>query len=180
MGFNVDLVAARGITASDLLATMNLEYTGHTEEEPESPVVGASLPSGWYILYFNDRTPPKETDLASLAGGAEVMQLDVSEAVGHSDAKCWMNGLMTWRILYEGAQRLAVTGHTPDCFAEVEDRMRKKQASENDVDYVFNVPADVFAEITRFPYDGNPNGYPVASFDVLRRKKPHRKWWQLW
>lgn len=72
MGFNVELVAVRGITPNDVYTRLQLEATAHTESEPESPVVAASLASGWLILYFNDRTPPPEGELASLSIDADV------------------------------------------------------------------------------------------------------------
>jgi hypothetical protein len=183
MGFNVDLVAVRGLSPSDTHARLQLQATADTESDPESPVVAASLPSGWHILYFNDRAPPAETELASLSMDAEVLFLDICEMVTTSYAKCWENGNLKWRIAHDcqrGRDDLEVIGDVPSCFQPIADRLRQSQASDDDIDYIFNIPAEVFSNITGFPYDGNPNGYPVDTFVILRRLRPDRKWWQIW
>jgi len=186
MGFNVDLVAVRGLPATELHARLQLETTEDSETEPESPVVGATLPSGWEIVYFNDRSPPTEAELAALSDSAEVLFLDVCEMVSACTAKCWQNGKMTWSISHDsqrGTDHLEAEGDAPRCFPSIADRLRHCQEARGDadhIDYIFNVPADVFAQIAGFTYDGNPDGYPVDSFVIFRRQKSGRKWWQFW
>lgn len=181
MGFNVDLVAVRGLPEADLHARLQLEPTGNSESEPESAVVGAIMPAGWHIFYFNDRTPPTETELAALSNSAEVLFLDVCEMATASSAKCWQNGKMKWRITHDGDDHLEAEGDLPSCFQPISDRLHQCQASGGvDIDYLFNVPTDVFTEITGFNYDGNPDGYPVDSFVIFRRRESGRKWWQFW
>jgi len=151
MGFNVDLMAVRGLAVTDLHARLQLEPTGSSESEPESPLVGATLPSGWHLLYFNDRSPPTEAELAALSASAEVMFLDVCEMATVCTAKCWRNGKRMWRISHDsqhGIDHLEADGDLPECFPSVADRLRKCQTPNGDIDYIFNVPADVFAEIT--------------------------------
>jgi hypothetical protein len=186
MGFNVDLVAVRGLPATELHARLQLEPTANSESEPESPVVGASLPSGWEIVYFNDRSPPTEAELAVLSGSAEVVFLDVCEMATICTAKCWKSGKILWSISHDsqrGTDHLEAEGEKPGCFPSIADRLRQCQAANGDadrIDYIFNVPAEVFAAITGFSYDGNPDGFPVDSFVVFRREKPSRKWWHFW
>ena len=45
MGFNVEVVAVRGLSPIDIHARLQLESTVETEAEPESSVVAATLPS---------------------------------------------------------------------------------------------------------------------------------------
>lgn len=185
MGFNVDLVAVRGLPAIELHTQLQLETTENSETEPESPVTGATLPSGWEVVYYNDRSPPTEAELAALSNHAEVLFLEVCEMVSASRARYWQNGKMTWSISHDsqhGTDNLEAEGDVPVCFASIADRLRQCQTARGDVDhidYIFNVPADVFAEITGFTYDGNPDGYPVDSFVIFRREKPSRKWWSF-
>lgn len=68
----------------------------------------------------------------------------------------------------------------PTCFQPIADRLRQLQNTGDDVDYIFNVPAEVFADITGFAYDGNPSGYPVDTFVILCHTQPVRKWWRFW
>ena len=186
MGFNVDLVAVRGLPKTELHARLHLAATANSETEPESPVVGATLPTGWEIVYFNDRSPPTEADLAALSKSAEVLFLDVCEMATICTAKCWHNGTMIWSISHDsqrGTGHLEAKGDVPGCFPSIAGRLGECQAARGDadqIDYIFNVPADVFAELTGFTYDGNPDGYPVDSFVIFRREKPSRKWWQFW
>lgn len=181
MGFNVDLVAIRGLPATDLHARLKLEPTRNFETEPESAVVGAIMSTGWHIFYFNDRSPPTEAQLAALSTSAEVLFLDVCEAVMVSTAKCWQNGKIRWCILHDGGDHLQAEGDLPDCFQSISDRLHRCQAFEHDdIDYLFNIPPDVFVEVTGFNYDGNPDGYPVESFVIFGRRNSGRKWWQFW
>ena len=57
MGFNAGTIAIGGKPIQEVHGDLGLRETEVGEEDPESPVVGAMLPSGWYQVYFNDLGP---------------------------------------------------------------------------------------------------------------------------
>ncbi len=54
MGFRVALIAVRGIDADTLYERYGVQRTGQREEIAESPVCGATVSTGWELLYLND------------------------------------------------------------------------------------------------------------------------------
>ena len=182
MGFKIDLVAVRGLPPQDVHTQLHLFTNGATETEPESDVVAAELPTAWYLLYFNDRSPPDEEKLLALSANAEVLFLSVSETVMTSCAKYWQNGESHWTIDHDcdvDAEHLHTTGTLPDCFNSIAQRLNSLQRENDDADYIFDIPVDVFSHITGFRYDGDFDGY-INSFTVLNRLQLNRKWWKLW
>jgi hypothetical protein len=179
MGFNISMAAVRGRAVDEIHAALRLCSTNETESEPESPVVAALLPSGWYLVYFNDRGTPSASDLATLSGSGMAIVLEICEMVTSCKAAGWQDARQRWSISYD-AGVLQAEGDLPDCFEPVKRRLSKQQAKSSDIDHVFNVPGDVVDELIGFRYDGDPDGYPAEDFVVLERIKPNRKWWRPW
>jgi hypothetical protein len=59
MGFHVSWIAARGKPVESVLLDLGLGETADRENVPESDVTGVLLPSGWYVVFFNDAMPPE-------------------------------------------------------------------------------------------------------------------------
>ena len=55
MGFRVQLIAVSGKEPRTIQRDYGAVPTRQREEIPESPVVGAVLPNGAYLLYINDK-----------------------------------------------------------------------------------------------------------------------------
>lgn len=184
MGFNIDLTAIRGKTIDEVHSILKLRTTSHIESIPESPVVAAALPTGWYLVYFNDGSPPSVKELARLSGDAETITLHVSETVMSCCAYAWQNGQELWSISHNleggGAEDLTHDGSPPECYVAIADRLRKQQQEYGDADYIFDIPVEVVRELTGFRYDGNPSGYPIEEFVVLERQKRAPWWRRIW
>jgi hypothetical protein len=194
MGYNVSNLAVRGRLIGEIHSILKLRPTDRRETDPESPVVAADLPSGWYLLYFNDsRLSPAEAQFAQLSAGAHAIYLDICDMVSASSASGWRDGRRVWSISHNvqrGGRDLELTGEIPDCFHSIAECLRQQQIGQNDIDYVFNVPAEVVNHQIGFRYDGDPNqyprydkninGYPVDEFQILERLAPPRRWWQIW
>jgi len=182
MGFNVGTIAVRGKLTEEVHAALRLSTTERHQQEPEAAVVAAALPSGWYLVYINDRDYPTNDELRELSVNAELIFLDVCETVMVSGAACWKDSKQVWSITHDsqrGLEDLVVQGNTPNCFEQISQRLKMLQNEKGDADYIFDIPVDVTCELTGFRYDGNPNGYPVDEFVVLERIHPTRKWWQF-
>jgi len=183
MGFNVDLIAIRGADEVKLFSAMKLQMTSETESEPESEILYAALPSGWDLFFFNRSDLPHESVMATISREAEVLLLSVSETVMVSFAECLRDGKLAWAVSHDPNIRedhLETTGPLPACYKPIESRLKANQALSDGADHLFDVPVEVFYELTGFRYDGNPDGYPVESFRIMKSLAPRRAWWQFW
>ncbi|MFC1596801.1 hypothetical protein ACFL5Q_02535 [Planctomycetota bacterium] len=183
MGFNVATIAIRGKPLSEIHAQVGVQPTGESDEEPDAPVVGAMLPSGWYLIYFNDRDFPDSHGLSQLSLGAELVLNNVSETVMYSHASGWENGNERWSVTHDaqqGLDHLERTGDVPPSLSAITQRLETLQREKDDADYIFDIPVELVRDITGFRYDGNNGGYPVDEFSTLQRLAPKKKWWQFW
>jgi len=67
MGFRVLLIAVKGKDEMAIHQDYSVAPTDQYEEIPESPVTGAVLPGGSYLLYINDEIVPDADVLAKLS-----------------------------------------------------------------------------------------------------------------
>ncbi len=81
MGFRVQLIAVSGKEPAAVHRDYGVAPTGRREEIPESPVVGAKLPGGAYLLYINDEIVPDDRVFARLSRGAELVACHANETV---------------------------------------------------------------------------------------------------
>jgi hypothetical protein len=75
--------------------------TGQREEIPESPVVGALLPNGTYLLYINDEIVPDDQVLSRLSKGASLIACYANETVMNSYACAWESGVERWSVFHD-------------------------------------------------------------------------------
>ena len=184
MGFNVSTVSIRGLPESDVHALLGLKSTGRSEEDPDSPVVAATLPSGWYLIYFNDHDHPDLGILAQQFPSVEFLCCETSETVKYSAVRFWQSGKLKWSVVHDsskGFDHLEIRGELPPTWSLIDQRLRTLQkAKAKGVDHLFDIPVELARDITGFRYDGNPGGYPVDCFSVLERNLPHSKGWHFW
>lgn len=94
MGFRVQLIAVRGKEIDAIHRDYGVAPRGHREETPESPVVGALLPSGAYLLYINDqdRIVPDPDLFSRLSKGAtliDALRRDAQFHGGNTSGSTW-------------------------------------------------------------------------------------------
>jgi hypothetical protein len=90
MGFRVQLIAVSGKEPRVIQRDYRVVPTGQREEIPESPVVGAMLPNGAYLLYINDEIVPDDQVFARLSKGASLVACYANETVMNSyDPDTW-------------------------------------------------------------------------------------------
>ena len=104
MGFRVQLIAVSGKAPHTIHSEYGVVPSGRREEIPESPVVGATLPNGAYLLYVNDRIVPDEKVFARLSGGAALVACYANETVMNSFACGWVNGVERWSVFHDAQQ----------------------------------------------------------------------------
>jgi hypothetical protein len=68
MGWSLSWAALKDGNLQTACAALGLRPTGKREETAESKIVGAQLPTGWYVIQFN-RSELKDRVLAFVALG---------------------------------------------------------------------------------------------------------------
>jgi hypothetical protein len=159
-----------------VLEALGLRGTGTREEIAESPIVGAELPSGWYLIVTHRSGHPLMRDpvLQRLSAGCEVVTGDVEEHVMVSAAAGWKDGWRVWSVVHD-AQRdkehLEAQGELPPAFAGICDALRSKQQAAGghkaDVDFMFEVPVELAKKLTGYRHDADIPGAGDHPFEVL-------------
>jgi hypothetical protein len=173
MGFRVLLIAVKGNEPDAIQREYGVVPTGEREEIPESPVTGAMLPSGSYLLYINDQIDPDNRVFARLSKNASLIACYAHETVMNSYASAWVNGVEKWSVLHdaqEGTTHLETTGNPPDQLKSIQERLFAAQEASDGVDYVFDIPIDLFTSLGGIRYDHDIGGEGRDRWQVLRRE----------
>ena len=176
MGCSQSWLAVRGKRSTAVLETLGLRGTGTREEIAESPIVGAELPNGWYLVVADRSGHPlmRDQTLQRLSAGCEVVTGDVEEHVMVSIATGWKEGQRVWSLTHD-AQRdmehLQTEGELPAAFAGIRDRLRSEQQAAGgrkaEVDYIFDLPVELAATLTGYRHDADIPGAGAEPFEVL-------------
>jgi hypothetical protein len=192
MGFSLSWLAIRGKPAVRLFDELGIRGTGTFEEIFESPLTGATLPGGWYLLISNHDGPDLLNDqiLKRLSSGCDVVSCFIEEHVMCSAASGWKDGREVWSILHvsaEGIEHLEARGDLPAMFVPIRDRLRSQQEAaggrDSDVDHIFDVPVEVAREVTGFRHDQGITGAVGNQFEVLVNQsniKEKKSWLTRW
>jgi hypothetical protein len=173
MGYSLSWAAVKGGTLQMICDACNLRPTGEREEIAESNIDAAEIPGGWYLVLFNQR----ETDdrlLARLSAKGEVVSCFVEDHVMFSTASGWSRGMQVWKIFHdceEGRYHLDVSGNPPPALTEIRERLKQEQdgagGEKADVDFIYDVPAEVAKSLTGFRHDQDIAGMAGDVYHVL-------------
>lgn len=162
MGFSIAWVAVRGLSKDDILARLGLADTGEPDEANETPVSGAALPGGGYLVFFNDFGHPaaQAGSMALLSAGAEALGCQVEEHVMASAAFLYRDGTKVWEVVHladEGLYHLEVGGTPPALLETIHAEMRATQDEqgglEAEVDCLFEVPLMLATALYGYRHD---------------------------
>jgi hypothetical protein len=172
MGFRVLLVAVAGKSPGAIHQDYSVAPTDQYEEIPESPVTGAILPGGAYLLYINDEILPDEAVFAKLSRDASLIACYVNETVMNSFVASWVNGVEQWTVFHDaqqGIRHLETTGDVPDQLIPIKERLFAEQDQALDTDYVFDIPTELFTALGGMRYDQDIEGAAPEPWQVLIR-----------
>lgn len=175
MGFRVLLIAVAAKSTNQIYADYGVAPTGEFEELPESPVSGAMLPNGRYLLFINDRILPEDLVLAKLSRHASLIACYGNETVMNSVASSWTDGVEDWCVFHDAQQdlrHLETTGSLPDCFESIRHRMFAEQDAAADdcgVDYIYDVPVELFVALGGHRYNEQISSSLTRPWQVLQR-----------
>jgi hypothetical protein len=160
MGFAISWIAFRGKGKDDVPPLLGLVDSGEHDEANESPVSAAALPTGWYVVFFNDYSFVTPERLVRLSAGCTVVACQVEEHVMASASYFYQDGRHIWTVDHQsdrGRYDLSVDGDPPALFSEVRDRLFREQdeggGERSDVDFVFDVPLELAAELCGYKHD---------------------------
>lgn len=162
MGYSIAWILVRGKTKEDILARLSLADTGAPDAANDSPVSGAALPGGGYLVFFNDMAHPatQAASMARLSAGCEALGCQVEEHVMASAAFQYKDGAKLWDVVHlseQGLYHLAVDGTPPALLAAIHAEMRATQdeqgGADAQVDCLFEVPLMLATALCGYRHD---------------------------
>jgi hypothetical protein len=176
MGYSLSWAAIKNAAPEAVHSLLRLSATHAWEEIPESEIVGASLPTGWYLVLFNQKEMD-DNDLEKLSSLGDVVYCLVEDHVMFSRASGWKRGKLQWSVTHdceEGRYHLEVEGTAPSSLQSIRAEVIAKQdvaGGENaNVDHVYDAPAQLAKSLTGFRHDEDISGTKEHPFQVLQKK----------
>jgi hypothetical protein len=172
MGFSVAWLAVPGRAKAETLRALGFRETDDREDVPESPLLGSDLPTGWYLLWFDEASPAalKPESLRSISSGTELFACQVEEHAMCSTAAHWVDGAERWFVAHDsedGLTSLEVVGSPPAALEPIHAKQMALQEGVTDVDYVFDVPLALAETFVGFRHDGAFDDADGEMFTVL-------------
>lgn len=174
MGFALAWIAVQGVSKDEFLERAGFDDTGEVDEYFEEEHSGGELPGNWYVVVTSDLGLIEAGKLASWSAGGRLVAVVVHEDAMNALATEWRDGRQVWSVSHDGAEggdTLEVEGQLPDVFEELRLEAMAVQAESagQGVNFVFDVPLDLAAEVTGFRHDELGFDDDVAPFTVLER-----------
>lgn len=194
MGFAISWLAVKHKEPQQVLALLNLDRTGETEEFPESAITCTSLSNGWFVVFANKYNSPlvSAKSLEVISKDCIVVSCQVEEHVMVSSASCYTNGVFSWHVEHDAQQNIyhiASSGNVPREFNEILKAAKKEQDDDggenSEVDYIHDAPIILAQTITSFRHDEDMTDETPQPFEVLRRSgskqsASEKSWWKFW
>jgi hypothetical protein len=176
MGFSLAWFAAQGIDRDTFLERAGFVDTNEVDEYFEQDHSGGELPGGWYVIVSSDLGLVAPDKLGQWSAGCRLVAAVEHEGSMNSLATEWQDGRQIWSVSHDGSEggdQLAVEGKLPDVFEELKHEADAAQTeSEREgggVDFVFDIPLDLAAEITGFRHDEMGFDDDIPLFTALER-----------
>ena len=175
MGFSISWLGFRGYQVKEAAALFGGEVGGSSEDF-DSPINAYLSEKNWAIIilgYCSFPNPP-DSYLSVFSQGREMVVVHIEDHVMFARAEFWRDGKIIWRAWHSGDKNvrdLHTTGDLPASFETIRQQAFSKQDKEDaerpEVDFVFDIPLDLAAELTGFRHD---EGAPDRLFFELVEK----------
>lgn len=178
MGYRVLLIAVQGEDVEEIHRRFGVRATEVYQEIPESPVSGVMLPNGAYLLYVNDDITPEDEVFERLTRGTAAVSCFAHEGCMNSLTTGWEDGAEVWSVYHDGSDdvmHLEIDGSPPAELAAIAEQGLELQLAEpedSDVDFVFDIPIELFVILGGLRYDMDPEDAGPAPWQVLERLSP--------
>jgi hypothetical protein len=175
MGHSLSWAAVKDGIPEEVHSILEVRPTGRREEIPDSEIVGAVLPSKWYLTLFH-RAEFRNRTLERLSRVGEVIYCFVEDHIMFSCASGWKDGKALWSVTHDsekGISHLQVQGQVPEVFPSIREGLTTRQDAENqvggEVDHIYDIPAELARALTSFRHDQALLGTTGDIFEVLER-----------
>jgi hypothetical protein len=175
MGFSICWIALESEDRQRCLETFAMVDTGRSDEALEKPFSLATLPTGWTILFSNNDSNPSEAQAAAYSQGTRVIRCQVNEYEMLSTVSCYAEGERLWSLTHNsqlGRYHISPTGVAPASVHEIIARLTTEQDANGgekaDVDFLFDAPIELAAELTGFRHDESDFDWGEADFMEVR------------
>jgi len=196
MGVSLSWIAIEGKSSEALHSQLGLSETGEQGGVLDFPMVGLTLPSGWYLLVAKgcDHKMLSDRVLGNLSSEASVIGCAVEEHVMFSSAMLWREGGRIWSIRHRGGDYgimdLVADGQPPSSFDQLRAEFFSKQQSEGgesaDVDLIFDIPLELAKSFVGFKHDEKTPDVEDDGFRALKVElggflaEATKPWWKIW
>lgn len=195
MGFAISWIAIKDKSPQQILEYFDFSETSEREDIPESDISSAMLPSGWFMIWFNECESPfvQSEIISKLSEECTVVSCVVEEHVMYSHSEYWENGTQVWQIIHDaqrGMYDLQTSGNLPDNYETLKSEIFSKQAAEGgeeaDVDLIFDLPLQILKQLTFFKHDEDTPELQGQEYTVLINNKvitqpeKSKPWWKFW
>ena len=204
MGFFVSWLAFKDASSDRVCAALGAERTGVFAEPLDSALMGAALPNGMYLVLADGHSDYSAlgfnfADNPTLA--TEVLHFQCYDTVMATRIECMAEGVKRWSISREEPSGpFELEGAIPPEYHRLLAQAKAQQEEEgnDDVDYLYDVPADLGWHLTGFQHD-RPDA--EIRFEILKmrpdspfapperrggprgagaRAAAHKPWWKFW
>ena len=178
MGFRVSWIARSGVATSELLAVSKRAVTGERHDFPDTGWYLLALPSTesqpWVVLIADGSDHFAELDGSHAQElskpDAETIYFWCSDTVMATEIVGFKNGAETWSVQYDcddKSKQPAMTGDVPEIAHEVLARLTAKQQADSEVDYIYDLTAELGRLLVGFRHDTDVQLDDPKPFQVL-------------
>jgi uncharacterized RDD family membrane protein YckC len=183
MGYSVWWLGAADKPRARVLDELGLELGNETHDILDAPLVGVTLPTGWFVVMVNRYAPVWYDDeaLAGLSVGARVVRCEAEDHAMYSTGAGFEDGRRVWSMVHDEGQaldHLETEGDLPPEFAAVHAELQRQhdaavaeaavRGESVDVDHMHDAPAELAEKITGFRHDFPlPPGTEVHVLNAL-------------
>jgi hypothetical protein len=185
MGLSAHLYAFDATKAPAILPILGLSQTNRRDDNHATPL-GGCVEQGHYLIWHSNPHHVLIDDAAvdSASAHADITTLSVNETVMVSAVTGHSGGAHRWSVVHDcqkAAGDISAWGNPPNDWLALRDARAEEQASgDQAVDYMFDVPADLFELLTGLRHDAVIAApfHELNSHRIRRKKRPFWRFWQ--
>lgn len=182
MGFRGRWIAIKGVSEDEILPQLGLVSLQRDMPAADRPGFScAASPGNWLIvLVEREELPRSAARMDELSRGREVLAFELVESVNYSEGAGWRDGVRQWRIVHdlEKNQELEVEGEPPPEFAAIRERLSREQTSDEDADYLLDVPSELSLALCGFR-EGMDSPETFRALERVDGRRESRGLWGL-
>ncbi len=179
MSFKASWIAIPAAGYSSVLGRLGLKETKQNDNANETLLSGALVGEDWYVVFSNDITFAGDKGASALSNVDRCIACAMDENSIFSSVTEYRKGLKRWSVEHDaqvGNLHLKVEGVPPEAFKPIGEKFLNLQNSQDtldgSIDYLFEVPIELAANITGYRYDRMNYDWRTPEFRALKTTAP--------